>query len=75
MLIENHNSFRVLFEKIASVYFIRKKYVYVLALEMASSEKHHCANSIGILSFPMYSYTADADTAKLESFVVSASPV
>jgi len=30
----NHNSFRVLFDKIASVYFIFEKYTYILALEM-----------------------------------------
>ena len=28
-LISNHNSFRVLFDKIAYVYFIRKKYFYL----------------------------------------------
>ena len=29
LLISNHNSFRVLFDKIASVYFIWKIYLYV----------------------------------------------
>ena len=35
-VISNHNSFRVLFDKIASVYIIWKIYIYILALEMAS---------------------------------------
>ena len=42
----------MLFEKIASVYFIWK-YIYILALEMASPGNQHCANYIGTLSFPM----------------------
>ena len=41
----------VLFDKIASTYFIRK-YIYILALEMASPGNQHCANCIGTLSFP-----------------------
>ena len=53
LLISNHNSFRVLFDKIASVYFIWKKNIYILALEMASPENQHCANCICTLSFPM----------------------
>ena len=31
MLISNHNSFRVLFDKIASVYFIWKKYLFSIS--------------------------------------------
>jgi len=42
----NHNSFWVLFDKFASVYFI-SKYINILALEMASSRNRHCANYIG----------------------------
>jgi len=52
-VISNHNSFRALSDKIASVYFIWKKYIYILALGMASSGNQHCANCIGALSFPM----------------------
>jgi len=52
LLISNHNSFRVLFDKITSVYFIRKN-TYILALEMASPGNQHCANSIGTLLFPL----------------------
>ena len=52
LLISNHNSFRVLFDKIASVYFIRK-YIHILALEMASPESQNCANRIGTFSFPI----------------------
>ena len=51
MLISNHNSFRVLFDKIVSVYFIWKKYIYTLAFDIASPGNQHCANCIGTLSF------------------------
>jgi len=47
----NDNSFRVLFDKIASVYFF-EKYIYILALEMASPGNQHCAHCIGTLSLP-----------------------
>jgi len=46
-----HNSFQVLFDKIASVYFIWKKYINILALEMASPGNQHCASCIGTPSF------------------------
>ena len=36
LVVSNCDSFRVLLDKIASVYFIRKKYINILALEMAS---------------------------------------
>ena len=52
LVISNHNSFRVLFDKIASVYFF-EKYINILALEMASPVNRHCANCIGALSFPI----------------------
>jgi len=41
--ISNHNSFRVLFDKIAFVYILFGKYIYILALEMASPGNRHCA--------------------------------
>ena len=51
LLTSNHNSFRVLFDKIAFVYFIRKiGYIYILALEMASPWNQHLCHT---LSFPM----------------------
>ena len=53
MLISSHNSFRVLFDKIASVYFIWQKYIYILALEMASPVNQHSTSCIGTLSFPV----------------------
>jgi len=53
LVISNHNSFRVMFDKIASVYFIWKKHPNISALEMASAGKQHCANYIGTLSFPI----------------------
>jgi len=43
---------RVLFHKTASVYFSLKKYIYIVALEMASPGNRHSANCIGALSFP-----------------------
>ena len=46
----------MLFDKIASVYFISKKiYINILALEMASPGNQHCAICIGTLSFPVLS--------------------
>jgi len=36
LVISNHNSFRVLSDKLASVYFLFEKYIYILALEMAN---------------------------------------
>jgi len=54
LAISNRNSFRVLFDKIAFVYFGRKKYIYILALETASPGNRHCASCIGTLSFPVY---------------------
>ena len=54
LVISNHDSFRLLFGKIASVCLIWKIYIYILALEMAASPKNqHCASSIGTLSFPI----------------------
>jgi len=50
-VISNHNSFRVLSDKIASVYLF-EKYIYILAMEIASPANLHCANCIGTLSFP-----------------------
>ena len=55
MVIANHNIFRELFDKIASVYFTWK-YVYILALEKASPGNQHCANCIGSLPFPITLY-------------------
>jgi len=41
----------VLFDKILP-YILSKKNIYILALEMASPGKQHCANCIGTLSYP-----------------------
>ena len=46
------NGFPVLCDEIASVYLF-EKYIYMLALEMASPGNRHCANCIGTLSFPV----------------------
>jgi len=43
LVISNHNSFRVLFDKIASVYSLFEKYIYILSLEMISPGNQHCA--------------------------------
>ena len=54
LLISNHSSLRVLFDKIASVYILVEKiYICILALEMASPENRHCASCIGTFSFPV----------------------
>jgi len=55
LVTSHHNSFRVLFDKIASVHFITlfEKYIHILALEMASPGNRHCANCIGALLFSM----------------------
>ena len=50
--ISSHNSFRVLFDKIAS-YILFEKCIDILELEMASPGNQHCANCIGTLSFPL----------------------
>ena len=55
LVISNHNSFRVLFYKVASVCFF-EKYINILALEMVIPGKRHCANCIGTLSFPMFGH-------------------
>ena len=51
-----HNSFRVLLDKIASTYFIWKKYIYILALDMESQGDQHCTSCIGTLSLPIAKY-------------------
>ena len=52
LVISNHNGSRVLFDKTASEYLF-EKYIYILALEMASPVNQHCASCIGTLSFPI----------------------
>ena len=52
LLISSYNSFRVLFDEIASIYLIWK-YIYILAVESASLRNRHCADCIGTLSFPI----------------------
>jgi len=54
LVISDHNSFRVLFiliKLLPNILF--QKYIYILALEMASPVNQHCANCIGTLSFPI----------------------
>jgi len=54
LVISNHNSFRVLFGKIASVYFIWKIYVGLyFSIGMAGPGNRNCANCIGTLSLPI----------------------
>jgi len=55
LVISNHNGFRVLFDKIASVgaYILFEKYINILSLEMAIPMNRHCAICIGALSFPI----------------------
>jgi len=53
LVISNRHRFRVLFDKIASVYFIGKIYSY-FSIGNGLPGKRHCANCIGALSFPIY---------------------
>jgi len=50
LLISNHSSFRGCLIKLLP-YILVEKYIYILALEMASPWNAHCANCIGTLSF------------------------
>ena len=54
LVILNYYSFRVLFDKIAYVYFFEKN-INILALEAASPGNRNCANCISALSFPIAS--------------------
>jgi len=61
--ISNHSSFRVPFDKIASVYFIRKEvFIFQNWKWPAHAGNQHCANCIGTLAFPV-SPAGHADTA------------
>jgi len=51
LVISNHNSYGVLFDKLLP-YILFEKYIYILALETARPENQHCANCIGTFSFP-----------------------
>ena len=42
-------------------YILSEKYIYVLALEMASPGNQHCASCIGTLSFAIESETRHAE--------------
>ena len=53
LIISNHKSFHMLFDKIASEFFLCEKYINILAFEMASPGNRHCADCIGALSFPI----------------------
>ena len=56
----------MLFDKIASVYFI-EKYIYILALEMASPANQHCANCIG--TFVPYGVPVTVSRLSGEGFI------
>jgi len=54
LVISNHTSFRVLFDKVACAFFyLNNVYFYILTLEMTSPGNQHCAYRIGTLSFPI----------------------
>ena len=55
LTISNHNIFRVLFDKIDSVFYLINIF-FILALEMASPGNQLCAHCIGTLSFPITIY-------------------
>jgi len=48
----NRNSFRLLLDKLLP-YILFEKYIYILALKMATLGNQQCANCIGTLSFPI----------------------
>jgi len=48
-------------------YILLEEYIYILALEMASSGNRHCTNCIGALSFPIccgYVFQSVVDSSK-----------
>ena len=49
MVISNHNSFQVMFDKIASVYFIWKKNTYNLAIKMASPREPALCHAMDVM--------------------------
>ena len=53
LVISNHNSFRVLFDKNCFRIYYLKDILIFLALEMACPGNRHCANCIGTLLFPV----------------------
>ena len=55
MVISNHNSFQCCLIKLL-LYVSLEKYIYILALEMASPGNQQCASCIGTLSFLMVLY-------------------
>jgi len=46
-------------------YILFEKYIYILALEMASPGNRHCANCIGALSFPITTESHGEITLKI----------
>ena len=48
----------MLFDKIASVYFLLEKYIDIVALEMAGQWNQHCANCIGRFRSVLFFFTA-----------------
>ena len=69
LVISNHDSFRVLFDKIASVYILFEKYIYILTLEMASPGNQHCAGCIDTLSFPISCHVEQKLVLETSGFV------
>ena len=53
LVISNQNSLRVLFDKIASVYFIWKYIYHYFSNGNGQHRDRHCANCIGTLSSPV----------------------
>ena len=54
LVISNYNSFQVQFDKIASIYFMQKIYIYLhFRTGNGQPGNQHCANCISALSFPI----------------------
>jgi len=74
LVISNHNSFWVLFDKTASLYFF-DKYIYIFALEIASPGNQHCANCISTLLVPIeWRKDKHYDTMRYVTLACSQSP-
>ena len=56
LVISNHNSFRGCCLIKLFLYILFEKYIYILALEMASTGNQNCASCIGTLSFLIREY-------------------
>jgi len=50
---------------VVGVFEYDEKYMYILAIEMASPGNQHCAHCIGALSFPIVAGAGNVEVVKL----------